>query len=63
MTDSEINEYLDSNNWSVDAQDAFMDIFNTSPQIINKNYDFENHMMTIETRKNTFTFKWVLGHP
>lgn len=62
MTDHEIKEYLDNNNWSIDAQDAFMNIFNTSPQIINKSYDFENHIMTIKTEENTFTFKWVLGH-
>lgn len=63
MTDQEIKEYLDNNNWSIDALDAFMNIFNTSPQIINKYYDFENHIMAIKTEENTFTFKWVLGHP
>ena len=28
MTDQEIKKYLDNHNWAVDAQDAFMDIFN-----------------------------------
>ena len=61
MTDQKIKKYLDDHNWAVDAQDAFMDIFNTSPQIIDKKYDFENRTMTIKTRDNIFTFNWVLN--
>lgn len=63
MTDPEIKKYLDDYNWSINAQDAFMDIFNTSPQITDNIYDFKNHLMTIITPDNTFTFKWVLGNP
>lgn len=63
MTDLEIQQYLDKHSWSVDAQNAFMDIFNTSPQIIDEIYDFASHMMTIITPENTFTFKWLLGNP
>ena len=55
MTDTEIKKYLDDHNWSVDAQDAFMDIFNTSLQIMDEIYDFKNHLMTIITPDNTFT--------
>ncbi len=62
MTDQEIKKYLDGHNWAVDAQDAFMDIFNTSPQITDELYDFKNHIMTIITLDNTFTFKWLLGN-
>ncbi len=63
MTDQEIKKYLDNHNWAVDAQDAFMDIFNTSPQIIDESYDFDNHLMTIITSDNIFKFKWLLGKP
>ncbi len=62
MTDQKIKKYLDDHNWAVDAQDAFMDIFNTSPQITDELYDFKNHIMTIITPDNTFTFKWLLGN-
>lgn len=61
MTDLEIKKYLNAHHWSVDAQDAFTDIFNTSPQIIDEIYDFKNHIMTIVTQENIFTFKWLLG--
>lgn len=63
MTDQEIKQYLDNNNGAIDAQDALMNIFNTSPQIIDKKYDFKNHLMTIVTPNNKFTFKWLLGNP
>lgn len=63
MTDQEIRKYLDIHHWAVYAQDAFMDIFNTSPQITDKLYDFKNHIMTIVTPDNTFSFKWLLGKP
>lgn len=62
MTDSEIKQYLDENNWSVNAQDCILDVFNTSYQIIAKIYDFETNMMTIITPDNEFTFKWNLHH-
>lgn len=62
MTDLEIKNYLDRNNWSIKANDAISKIFNTSPQIINKKYDFENHIMTITTPNNTFSFDWVLNN-
>jgi len=61
MTDKEIKKYLDKNNWSIKANEAICKIFNTSPQITNKKYDFENHKMTIITPDNTFTFDWILG--
>lgn len=61
MTDPEIKKYLDNHHWAIKAQDAFVDIFNTSPQIIDKKYDFENRTMTIKTRDNIFTFNWVLN--
>lgn len=61
MTDQEIKQYLDDNNWAVNAQDAIMEIFNTSPQIINEIYDFKNHLMKITTPDNIFIFKWILG--
>ena len=63
MTDVEIKKYLDNHCWSVNAQDAFMDIFNTSPQITDNMYDFKNHTMAITTPENIFVFKWVLGDP
>lgn len=63
MTDQEIKQYLNTHHWAVDAQDAFMDIFNTSSQIVDEIYDFDSHMMTIVTPENTFTFKWLLGNP
>ncbi len=60
MTDLEINEYLDNNNWMVDSNDAIMKIFNTSPQVTIKNYDFKNSLITIMTPDTSFTFKWIL---
>ena len=62
MTDLEIKEYLDNNNWTVNPNDAIMKIFNTSPQIINERYNFDNSTMTIFTPNNSFTFRWVLGN-
>lgn len=62
MTDQEIKKYLDNHHWTINAQDAIQNIFNTSPQIIDKKYDYENHIMTIATLDNTFSFNWVLGN-
>ena len=61
MTDKEIKEYLDKNNWIVDAQDCIKKVLNRSYQIIDTIYDFDTGMMTIITPDNVFTFKWVLG--
>lgn len=63
MTDLEIKQYLDENNWSVNAQDCLMKVFNTSYQIISTKYNFKNGMMTIITPDNKFIFKWNLGKP
>lgn len=63
MTDPQIKQYLDENNWSVDAQDCLMKVLNTSYQIVSTKYDFENGMMTIITTENKFIFKWNLGKP
>lgn len=62
MTDLEIKKYLDDHNWAINAQDAISNIFNTSPQIIDKKYDYENHIMTISTLENIISFKWILGN-
>lgn len=61
MTDSEILSYLVTNNFEVNAQDCIMKVFNTSYQIIHKNYDYDTNVMTITTPKNIFTFKWKLN--
>lgn len=61
MTDPEINKYLEDNNWAVPAQDGIMKILNTSPQIIDTEYDIDNRIMTIITTKNKFTFHWILN--
>ena len=63
MTDLEIKQYLDENNWAVKAQDCIMKVFNTSSQIINTEYNFDTGMMTVKTPENTFTFNWILGKP
>ena len=63
MTDLEIKQYLDENNWKVKAQDCVMEVFNTSSQIINTVYNSDTEMMTIETSENKFTFKWILNKP
>lgn len=63
MTDPQIKQYLDENNWSVDAQDCLMKVLNTSSQIISGKYNFKNGMMTIITPDNKFIFKWNLGKP
>ena len=61
MTDLEIKKYLENNNWAVPAQDGIMKILNTSPQIIDTEYDIDNRIMTIITTKNKFTFHWILN--
>lgn len=61
MTDVEILDYLTKNNFEVNAQDCIMKVFNTSYQIIHKDYDSDINMMTITTPENTFTFKWKLN--
>lgn len=61
MTDLEINKYLEDNNWAVPAQDGIMKILNTSPQIIDTEYDIDKRMITIITTKNKFTFHWILN--
>lgn len=63
MTDLEIKQYLNKNNWKVKAQDFIMNVFNTSPQIIGVEYDSDTGEMTIRTYKNIFTFKWILDKP
>lgn len=40
-----------------------MNMFNTSHQIIDKNYNLNTGMMTIRTPENEFTFQWTLGRP
>lgn len=61
MTDLEINKYLEDNNWAVPAQEGIIKILNTSPQIIDTEYDIDNRIMTIITPENTFTFHWILN--
>lgn len=63
MTDLEIKQYLDKNNWSVDAQECLMEVLNTSYQIISTKYNFRNEMMTLITPDNKFIFKWNLCKP
>jgi len=63
LTGLEIKQYLDENNWSVNAQDCLIKVLNTSYQIIKADYNFENGMMTIVTPDNKFIFKWNLGKP
>lgn len=60
MTDKQIEQYLNNNHWSVDPQDCIMNVFNTSPQIIYKNYNKNTGMMTIITPDNTYLFEWKL---
>lgn len=61
MTDSEIKEYLNENNWAIPAQDGISKILNTSHQIIDTYYDFETDIITLITPDNVFTFKWILN--
>ena len=63
MTDPQIKQYLDENNWEVDAQDCIMKILNTSKQIIETFYDCETEKVTIITSENNYTFELVLGKP
>lgn len=60
MTDLEIKQYLEENNYKIKASDGIGCIFNTSPQIVEKRYDFENHLMNIITPNNSFVFEWIL---
>lgn len=58
MTDHEISNYLVRHNFKVDPQNFLMDVLNTSPQIINEEYDFQSRLMKITTPQNTFSFEW-----
>ena len=60
MTDPEIKQYLDENNWEIHAQDGISKILNTSRQIIDTDYNFDTDMITLVTPDNIFTFKWIL---
>lgn len=60
MTDLEIKQYLDKNDWAVSAQNFLIDVLNTSRQIVSEEYNSNNGTMTIITPDNTFTFKWIL---
>lgn len=61
MTDLEIKQYLNDNNWAIPAQEGISKILNTSRQIIYTNYDFNTDMITLTTPNNEFTFKWILN--
>lgn len=61
MTDAEIKQYLLDNNGVVCAQDCIMNVFNTSPQIIAKNYNYETNTITFITKDNRFVCKWKLN--
>ena len=61
MTDMEIRQYLNHNNYSVTSQNCIMDILNTSRQIIEEKYDSSNQRMMLRTPENVFTFQLVLG--
>lgn len=61
MTDLEILDYIKANNYKVRAQEFVLNVFNTSPQILDTVYNFETRIMTIITPDNEFTFEWVLG--
>jgi hypothetical protein len=61
MTDTEIREYLERNNYEVNAQDCIRRVFNTSTQILSTKYDFENKTMTVITKDNRFIFRWKLN--
>lgn len=58
MTDLEISSYLVQRNFKVNSQNFLMDVLNTSPQIINEEYDFQTRLMKITTLQNTFSFEW-----
>ena len=60
MSDEEIKQYLIAHSYLIEAQNGILDIFNTSYQIIDNNYNPINSVMTIKTPKNTFSFLWVL---
>lgn len=42
MTDAEIKQYLDENNWEVNANDCIVKVLNLSKQIISTDYNVEN---------------------
>lgn len=58
MNDLEISNYLLRHHYKVKAQNFLMDVLNTSPQIINEEYDFQTRLIKITTPQNTFSFEW-----
>lgn len=61
MNDKEIYSYLKKNNYRIKATEG-INVLNSSPQIIDEYYDYDNKTMTIITPDNTFTFEWLLGN-
>lgn len=60
MTNNEIEQYLKEREYVVNPQEFTMDVFNTSPQIIDSNYVHSTGLMTIITPEKSFTFRWKL---
>lgn len=61
MNDKEIYLYLKKNNYRIKATEG-INVLNSSLQIIDEYYDYDNKTMTIITPDNTFTFEWLLGN-
>lgn len=59
MTDLEIKQYIDKHHGVINAQNVIMDILNTSNQIVDENYNFDTHKMTLKTQQNVFTFTLI----
>ena len=60
MTNNEIEQYLKERKYIVNPHEFTMDVFNTSPQIIDSHYVHSTGLMTIITPEKSFTFRWKL---
>ena len=60
MTNNDIEQYLKERNYIIDPHEFTMDVYNTSPQIIDSYYIHSTGLMTIVTPEKSFTFRWNL---
>ena len=56
MTDTEIENYLNQNNWSVRPNNFIHDVMNKSPQVSIIDCDYKTNLITIKTPTKAYSF-------
>jgi hypothetical protein len=57
MTDTEIENYLNQNNWSVIPNNFIHDVMNSSQQVSIIDCDYKTNLITIKTPTKLFNFR------